>query len=177
MDSIPFLSRKRNSFRGGIWCGLVSKFADHLSLSFRELLRHRPTSRILYEINMSMIIVSRRKVKCSVTAPLSRPNRLSCLIPVCVYTTRPDATKLSSFIASCLAVYNQSGVLSSQNKISTCWLYIGWQWRNFNASWLSRHLVGKTLINVFTMISLTLCWQASDHTDIFVNQRIECYIN
>ena len=27
------------------------------------------------------------------------------------------------------------------------------------------------------MISLTLCWQASDHTDIFVNQRIECYIN
>jgi len=23
----------------------------------------------------------------------------------------------------------------------------------------------------------TLCWQASDHTDIFINQRIECYLN
>ena len=30
-----------------------------------------------------------------------------------------------------------------------------------------RHLVGWN----------TLCWQASDHTIIFVNQRIECYLN
>jgi len=42
-----------------------------------------------------------------------------------------------------------------------------------------RHLEGKTLINVFTVISpkKTLCWQVSDHTDIFINQRIECCLN
>jgi len=29
-----------------------------------------------------------------------------------------------------------------------------------------------------TVISLkTLCWQANDHTDIFVNQQIEFYLN
>jgi len=42
-----------------------------------------------------------------------------------------------------------------------------------------RHLVGKTLVNVFhcDVAENTLCWQASDHTDIFINQRIECYLN
>jgi len=42
-----------------------------------------------------------------------------------------------------------------------------------------RHLVGTTLRNVFSLWCRwnTLCWQASDHTDIFINQRIECYLN
>ena len=42
-----------------------------------------------------------------------------------------------------------------------------------------RHLVGKTLINVFSLWYRwnTLCWQASDHTAIFINQRIECYLD
>jgi len=44
-----------------------------------------------------------------------------------------------------------------------------------------RHLVGKTLINVFhcdiAEIRNTLCWRASDHTDIFINQRTECNLN
>jgi len=41
-----------------------------------------------------------------------------------------------------------------------------------------RHLVGKTLINVATVISLkTLCWQFNDAADIFINRRIEFYLN
>ena len=41
-----------------------------------------------------------------------------------------------------------------------------------------RHFVGKTLINVFTVIVLKyFFWQDSDHTDIFINERIECYLN
>jgi len=41
-----------------------------------------------------------------------------------------------------------------------------------------RHLVGKTLINVFNCERWnTLCWKDSDHTDILINQRIECYLN
>ena len=39
-----------------------------------------------------------------------------------------------------------------------------------------RHLVGKTLFSLWYRWN-TLCWQASNHTDIFINQRIECYIN
>ena len=43
-----------------------------------------------------------------------------------------------------------------------------------------RHLVGKTLRNDFhcdiAEIRM-LCWQASDHIDILINQRIECYWN
>ena len=36
----------------------------------------------------------------------------------------------------------------------------------------------KLLEMFFTAISLnTLCWQAIDHTDIFINQRIECHAN
>ena len=44
---------------------------------------------------------------------------------------------------------------------------------------IRRHLVGKTPTNVFIVIALkyTLCWRASDHTDISVNQRIECNLN
>ena len=38
-----------------------------------------------------------------------------------------------------------------------------------------RRLLGKTLINVFYVISLG--WQASDHVDIFINQWIEFYLN
>jgi len=38
-----------------------------------------------------------------------------------------------------------------------------------------RRLLGKTLINVFSVISLG--WQASDHVDIFINQWIEFYLN
>ena len=36
-----------------------------------------------------------------------------------------------------------------------------------------RHLVGKTLTNDFhcDVAENTLCWRASDHTDIFVNRR------
>ena len=38
-----------------------------------------------------------------------------------------------------------------------------------------RHLVGKTLINVFHVISMKYAfWQASEHTDI---QRTECCLN
>jgi len=38
-----------------------------------------------------------------------------------------------------------------------------------------RHLVGKTLINVFHLISMKYAfWQASEHTDI---QRTECCLN
>jgi len=44
-----------------------------------------------------------------------------------------------------------------------------------------RHLVGKTLINVFIVISLENTLRFVDkvvnHTDVFVNQRIECYLN
>ena len=42
-----------------------------------------------------------------------------------------------------------------------------------------RHLVGKTLINVFhcDINENTLWRQANDHTEIFMNQRIECYLN
>ena len=42
-----------------------------------------------------------------------------------------------------------------------------------------RHLVGKTLRNVChcDIAKNTLCWQTSDHTDIFVNQRIGFYLN
>jgi len=42
-----------------------------------------------------------------------------------------------------------------------------------------RHLVGKTLIYVFSLWYHwnTLCHQANDHTHIFINQRIECYLN
>jgi len=41
-----------------------------------------------------------------------------------------------------------------------------------------RHLVGNTLIFFSPWYHWnTLCWQASDHTDIFINQRIECYWN
>ena len=42
-----------------------------------------------------------------------------------------------------------------------------------------RHLVGKTLINVShcDIAEIRFVWQASDHTDIFINQRIECYLN
>jgi len=58
-------------------------------------------------------------------------------------------------------------------------LYIEWQWRNFNASWLSPPSCEQ---NSRKRISLwlrwnTLCWQDSDHSDIFTNQRIECYLN
>jgi len=39
-----------------------------------------------------------------------------------------------------------------------------------------RRLVGKTLTNDFhcDVAENTLCWRASDHTDIFVNRRTEC---
>ena len=40
-----------------------------------------------------------------------------------------------------------------------------------------RHFAGKTLRNVFTVTLKYAFWQASDHTDIFVNQRIESYLN
>jgi len=42
-----------------------------------------------------------------------------------------------------------------------------------------RHLVGKTLINVFhcDIAENALCWQARDHTDIFRNRRTECNLN
>jgi len=41
-----------------------------------------------------------------------------------------------------------------------------------------RHLVGKTFINIFTVIALKYALgQDSDYTDIFINQRIECYLN
>ena len=39
------------------------------------------------------------------------------------------------------------------------------------------HLVGETLINVFHCDITTLYRQANDHTDIFINQWIECYLN
>jgi len=40
-----------------------------------------------------------------------------------------------------------------------------------------RHLVGKTPVNVFTVILLKYASLASDHTDIFINERIECNLN
>jgi len=41
-----------------------------------------------------------------------------------------------------------------------------------------RHLVGKT-DKCFSLWCRwnTLCWQTSNHTDIFINQRIKCYLN
>jgi len=44
---------------------------------------------------------------------------------------------------------------------------------------LRRDLVGKTLINVFycDITEIRFISKASDHTDIFLNQRIECYLN
>jgi len=41
-----------------------------------------------------------------------------------------------------------------------------------------RHLVGKLLQMLFTVILLKYAMLASygDHTDIFINQRIECYL-
>ena len=42
-----------------------------------------------------------------------------------------------------------------------------------------RHLVGKTLINVFhcDITEIRFVGKLNDHTDIFINQRIECYLN
>ena len=42
-----------------------------------------------------------------------------------------------------------------------------------------RHLVGKTVINVFQcdITEIRFISKASVHTDIFINQRIECYLN
>ena len=40
------------------------------------------------------------------------------------------------------------------------------------------HLVGKTVMNIFHCdIAEILCWRANDHTDIFINQQIECKFN
>jgi len=60
-----------------------------------------------------------------------------------------------------------------------CSLYIGWQWRNVDPAGFRSHLVGKTLEKCFSLWSLwnTFCWQASDRTDIFINQRIEFCLN
>jgi len=43
----------------------------------------------------------------------------------------------------------------------------------------TKHLESKTLIHVFHCDSaeIRFVWQDSDHTDIFINQRIECYLN
>ena len=40
-----------------------------------------------------------------------------------------------------------------------------------------RHLVGKTPRNVCHCRLNALCWQVNDHTDIFVNERIEFCLN
>ena len=41
-----------------------------------------------------------------------------------------------------------------------------------------RHLVGKTLRNIVTVTSLKYdCRQVYEHTDIFLNQLIQCYWN
>jgi len=58
-------------------------------------------------------------------------------------------------------------------------LYTGWEWRNFNASWLSLSSCGQ---NSDKCLSLWYRWntlfrQASHHADIFANQRIDCYLN
>jgi len=48
------------------------------------------------------------------------------------------------------------------------------------ASWFRRHLAGKThkcLLLLYDLGLNTVCWQDIAHTDIFINQRIECYIN
>ena len=57
-------------------------------------------------------------------------------------------------------------------------IYIGWQWRDFDASWLSSPSCGWNSDKCFSLWYRrnTLCRQASDHAGIFVNQRIECYL-
>jgi len=61
-------------------------------------------------------------------------------------------------------------------------VYTGWQWRNFDPYLCQLVFAAIFWVKIWemfaTVISLkTLCWQASDHTDIFVNQRIEFYLN
>jgi len=58
-------------------------------------------------------------------------------------------------------------------------VYIGWQLRNFNASWLSPPYCGQSSDKCFSLWYQwnTLSRQANNHTDIFINQRIECYLN
>ena len=69
--------------------------------------------------------------------------------------------------------------------------YIGWQWRNFDANLTefrpSINTISTSVIlwvKVLEMYSIslwyrwnTLCWQASGHTDIFINRQIESYLN
>jgi len=52
-------------------------------------------------------------------------------------------------------------------------------WRNFDASWLSPPSCGWNSDKCFSLWYCwnTLCWRASDHTDIFINQRTECNLN
>ena len=40
-----------------------------------------------------------------------------------------------------------------------------------------RHLVGKTLINVIHCDITGIRFVGKPHTDIFINRRIECYLN
>jgi len=61
-------------------------------------------------------------------------------------------------------------------------LCIGWQWRNFD-SYLCRLVFAAILwVNSLKCLPLwyrlnALCCQVNDHTDIFINQRIEFYMN
>ena len=59
------------------------------------------------------------------------------------------------------------------------YIWLTMTWRNFDASWLSPPSCGWNSDKCFSLWYCwnTLRWRASDHTDIFINQRTECNLN